>query len=355
VTLVSFVVNLFMKQLAEISRRDFLKLAAAGLLGSLFSGLRLEPAFADDLHADQQGRVTAATINVYDTPSTTGKFVNSYWRDTVLPITGVAISDDEGAHNRVWYQVGGGAYTYSGAVQPVRTLLNQPVAEIPKSGQLAELTVPYSDAHTAADGASKLLYRMYYGTTYWVIALAQALDGTAWYKFWDEKRKKGYYAPAAHLRLVPAAELAPISPGLDYRLKRVQVRLNDQLVVAYEDQVPVYMARASTGAKYYGRYSTPVGRHITNFKRATRHMAAGDLASDGYDLPGVPWVSYLTEKGVSFHGTYWHNDFGRPRSHGCINLTPEAAKWIYLWTQPPVPADQSFEYKDWGTAVAVIE
>jgi len=349
-----------MNPLAEVSRRDFLRLAAAGLLGTLLASLRLDPALADDLPPDQQGRVTAGTINVYDVPSAKGKFVNSYWRDTVLSLAGVAVGEDEGAHNRVWYQVGGNGsapsgYAYSGAVQPVRTLLNQPVAEIPKSGQLAELTVPYSDAHAAADPASKLLYRMYYETTYWVSGLAQAPDGTAWYQFWDEKRNKAYYAPAAHLRIIPAAELAPISPGLDNRLKRVQVRLNDQLVVAYEDQNPVYMARASTGAKYYGRYSTPVGRHISNFKRATRHMAAGDLASDGYDLPGVPWVSYITEKGVSFHGTYWHNDFGRPRSHGCINLTPQAAKWIYLWTQPPVPADRSFEYKEWGTSVEVIE
>jgi len=344
-----------MNTLRDISRRDFLKLAAAGLLGTLFSGLQLAPASADDLPPDQQGRVAADTINVYDVPSTKGKFVNSYWRDTVLPISGVAVSQDESAHNRVWYQLGGEAYTYSGAVQPVRTLLNQPVADIPKSGQLAELTVPFSDARIAADGASRLRYRMYYGTTYWVTALDQAADGTPWYKFWDEKRKQSYYAQAAHLRLLPAAELAPISPRLDYRQKHVQVRLNDQLVIAYEDQNPVYMVRASTGAKYYGRYSTPVGLHITNFKRATRHMAAGDLASDGYDLPGVPWVSYITEKGVSFHGTYWHNDFGRPRSHGCINLTPEAAKWIYLWTQPPVPADHSFEYQEWGTSVEVIE
>ncbi len=61
-------------------------------------------------------------------------------------------------------------------------------------------------------------------------------------------------------------------------------------------------------------------------------MAAGDIASNGFDLPGVPWVLYITESGISFHGTYWHNDYGRPHSHGCINLAPQAAKWLFRWT-----------------------
>lgn len=43
-------------------------------------------------------------------------------------------------------------------------------------------------------------------------------------------------------------------------------------------------------------------------------MAAGDLAASGFDLPGVPWVQYITKSGISFHGTFWHNDYGRPRS-----------------------------------------
>ena len=323
--------------------------------------LHLRPARAEAgaaasgvLPPDQQGRVTAATINVYAAPSEKAGFVNSYWRDTLLPILGVAIGEDESARNRIWYQVGAQAYAYSGTVQPVRTLLNEPVAGIAPNGRLAELTVPYSDAHTAADPAARILYRVYFGTTYWVMALENAADGTAWYRFWDEKRKINGYVPAAHLRLLLASELAPLSPGVDPRLKHIQVRLDDQLVVAYEDRDPVFMARASTGYEWHGHWSTPIGTHITNFKRATRHMAAGDLASDGYDLPGVPWVSYLTETGVSFHGTYWHNDFGRPHSHGCINLTPETAKWIYLWTQPAVPADQSYIYKDFGTTVEII-
>ena len=82
-------------------------------------------------------------------------------------------------------------------------------------------------------------------------------------------------------------------------------------------------------------------------------MAAGDIASSGFDLPGVPWVLYITEGGISFHGTYWHNDYGRPRSHGCINLTPQAAKWVFRWTMPSVPPDKELIYGHVGTKVEI--
>jgi len=67
----------------------------------------------------------------------------------------------------------------------------------------------------------------------------------------------------------------------------------------------------------------------------------------------VPWVLYLTEKGISFHGTYWHNDYGRPRSHGCINLTPQSAKWLFRWTMPTVPFDKEYVYGLVGTRVDI--
>ena len=104
-----------------------------------------------------------------------------------------------------------------------------------------------------------------------------------------------------------------------------------------------------------GRWTTPIGQFITSYKRPTRHMAAGDIASNGFDLPGVPWVLYITKSGISFHGTYWHNDYGRPRSHGCINLTPQASKWLYRWTMPTVKPGKQFAYEYFGTAVHIFE
>ncbi|MCK7483271.1 MAG: L,D-transpeptidase [Candidatus Moduliflexus flocculans] len=77
------------------------------------------------------------------------------------------------------------------------------------------------------------------------------------------------------------------------------------------------------------------------------------MPPSGFDLPGVPWVIYIKENGIALHGTYWHNDYGRPRSHGCINLTPQAAKWLYRWTTPAVPLGKPLVYGYVGTRVDV--
>lgn len=339
----------------HISRRDFLKLSGAGLLGLFLPQFSLELASAQFI-ADQQGRVTTATLNGYDAPALTGKVVKAYWRDVVLPITATVISEDETAYNRVWYKIGEESYVYSGSIQPVRTVLNEPLRDLPEEGALAEVTVPYTDARWDAAKDARFAYRFYYETTHWVVGHVQDVDGNPWYRVYDDKWKFHYHAQANHLRIVPTVELAPLSPDFPAQLKRLEVRLNQQLVIAYEDQTPVFMARIASGGRFSnGTYSTPVGRHMTYHKRPYRHMAAGDLASNGYDLPGVPWVSYITESGVALHGTYWHNDFGRPRSHGCINLSSQAAKWLYRWTQPVVPPNEQMVYERYGTAVDVLE
>jgi lipoprotein-anchoring transpeptidase ErfK/SrfK len=116
------------------------------------------------------------------------------------------------------------------------------------------------------------------------------------------------------------------------------------------------ITKAATGGRFSdGDYTTPFGNYITSRKRPSRHMASEDLAAaNSYDLPGVPWVSYITRSGISFHGTFWHNDFGKPRSHGCINLSPSAASWIYRWTMPVVPFEQRTVEKETGTRVIVL-
>ena len=69
----------------------------------------------------------------------------------------------------------------------------------------------------------------------------------------------------------------------------------------------------------------------------------------------MPWVSFFTGTGVGFHGTYWHNNYGSPRSHGCVNLTPEAAKFLYRWSQPVVPPETAYLHlPGTGTRVEVV-
>lgn len=339
-----------------ISRRDFLKLGGVGLLGLLapqFSSTTFKP--SQIFPADLQGRVTDQTLNIYKLPGFDSEVISIYWRDIILHITGIAISEDVSAYNRIWYQINGSGYAYSGSVQPVKTNLNDPVAKLPKENNLAEVTVPFTDAYALPQKTNEALYRFYYETTHWVDEVSMDSNHNSWYRVIDDKFETHQYVPANHLRLFTDSELSMLSPDVPPEQKRIEVRIGAQLVIAYEAEKPVFMTRASTGGSFNkGIFETPYGRSITFHKRPSAHMAAGNLASNGFDLPGVPWVSYITESGVAFHGTYWHNDFGRPRSHGCINIPSRAAKWIYRWTNPVVPPDVKYRFLDYGTRVDVI-
>ncbi len=303
-----------------------------------------------------QGRVTSKTLWVYDKPSFNAQRVKMYWRDLILPITSVTIDEEEvEAYNRIWYEVGSEGYAYSGNIQPVRTLLNRPAAGVPPEGRLAEVTVPFTDALEAPAPGARVGFRIYYETVHWVLSVVKNPDdGKTWYQILDDKWKVMYFVPGEHLRLLPDEELSPLSPDVDPEKKRIEVHLNDQYLVAYEGDTPILTTRVATGAVLrVGTYYTPRGLFNTYHKRPTRHMAAGDIAASGFDLPGVPWVMYFTESGVSLHGTYWHNDFGHPRSHGCVNLPAQAAKWLFRWTLPVVPSHEEYAYKSPGTKLLI--
>lgn len=346
-----------MSSSASISRREFLKLGGMGLFGLWLPSITNPTPSANFLFpSGQQGRVTDATINIYRSPSFDDEAISIYWKDIVLHITGISISENLSAHNRVWYQINGGGYAYSGSIQPVRTILNDPVTRLPKQNNLAEVTVPFTDAYGLPNKTGKALYRFYYETTHWVDEAIADNENNIWYRISDDKYETFQFVSAKHLRLIPDTELSMLSPEIPPDLKRIEVRLGSQLVIAYEAEKPVFMTRASTGGSFNkGIYATPSGSRVTFHKRPSAHMAAGNLAFNGFDLPGVPWVSYITESGVAFHGTFWHNDFGKPRSHGCINISSQAAKWIYRWTQPLVPPDEKYRFLDFGTRVDVVE
>jgi hypothetical protein len=341
-------------KLEKISRRDFLKLSGLGLAGLFTPPLNFH---FDDPFINLQGRVTARTIWMYDRPSSEATQVQICHRDLLLNITNTAISDDVTSHNRVWYQVGTEGFVYSGNIQPVRTILNTPRMDmdIPTNGLLTEVSVPFTDAYETPDKTSKVAYRMYYETTHWVKAVKTSEGGRVWYQVRDDKYDKLYYARAEHFRIMTEEELAPLSPNTPNVNKKILVQLEEQLLTAYENDLPVFIAPVSTGGIYrVGTYTTPKGSFITYYKRPSRHMAAGDIAASGFDLAGVPWVQYITKSGISLHGTFWHNDFGRPRSHGCINLSVQNAKWLYRWTSPQVSINKEFSFGGVGTNVEIV-
>ena len=119
----------------------------------------------------------------------------------------------------------------------------------------------------------------------------------------------------------------------------IEVSILEQSLVAYEGAKPVYVTLVSTGADGLGdpkeTHSTIRGQFLIHTKHTTTTMS-GDEVGDEFDLREVPYVQYFTE-GYAFHAAYWHDSFGKPRSHGCINLSPIDARWLFSWTDPPVP------------------
>ncbi|MFO0591414.1 MAG: L,D-transpeptidase [Polyangiaceae bacterium] len=121
--------------------------------------------------------------------------------------------------------------------------------------------------------------------------------------------------------------------------KWIDVSILRQALVAYEGEKPVYVTLVSTGADGTGdpkkTHSTIQGAFLIHTKHTTVTMD-GDTVGDEFDFRDVPFVQYFTE-GFALHAAYWHDEFGTPRSHGCVNLAPIDAAYLFGWTDPVVP------------------
>jgi len=330
------------------SRRDFLKVSAAGMLSALLAEAGIDRALAAP---STQGRMTLSGIGLYKEPAFKAAKLHAYGRDEIVSITSEVTGEAGNPFNTRWYELNGEGYTYSGWVQPVESKYQRPAFDIPAAGRLGEVTVPYSITRLQPSLWAKNGYRTYFSTTHWVIGVSvNEHEKSIWYEIYDSHLRKTFFVESADMRLVPFDELTALSPEMNGR-KYIHVDTATQSVTAYEDNTAVLAARCSSGGK---GTKTPLGEFLTYHKGPTIHMTndGASGAGRGYDLPGVPWVTFFTGTGVSFHGTYWHNDYGNPRSHGCVNLLPEDAKFLYRWTSPLVPPDTQYLHQP-GTGTRV--
>jgi len=327
----------------RISRRAVLK--SLGLIGFALTPLQQYTARAatqggspQDLtphwNGEPFGRITFDDMNARAEPNVNAEVLNILKRDMVVPVREAIVGQHVFLNNDLWLETPYG-YLYSSYVQPMHYYLPQtPRADLGE-GMWAEVIVPFSDAYwdtTDAD-PERLVSRQTHKSVYYLKELVKGKDGKSWYLV--EEPYQSYYMRATHLRIIAPEEMSPISPEVDPRDKRVEVDLGKQLVLCYEKEQIVFAARASTGA---GDFGTPRGKFRIHDKRAGTRMIGGS-ASDNvgdYDLPGVPFTAYFTGDWAAIHGAYWHNDFGIPRSHGCVNLPPDASRWIWRWTTPYV-------------------
>ncbi len=341
----------------RITRRSFLKLCAAAS-----AGLAFRPFYpgAGDYSNDALGRVTIYSVSVYAEPNDKSRIICQRYRDEILNLYYEVISKDGPSYNPRWYRVWQG-YVHSAYIERVWNRPNPILDKAPDHPLLGEITVPYSQTQRQIlKGRWEPEYRLYYGSTHWVVGLDPGPDGSPWYRVRDELLAVEYNLPAPHVRLVPASELTPLSPDVPPYKKRIEVALDTQTLTAYEYDTVVLNTKISSGIPNQGPRTaiptqTPTGTfHIEN-KMPSKHMGDGNLTSDlqAYELPGVPWTSFFEPKtGVAFHGTYWHDNFGIMMSHGCVNMRTAEAKWIFRWSTP-VPDPSATHTIGYGTLVIV--
>lgn len=121
--------------------------------------------------------------------------------------------------------------------------------------------------------------------------------------------------------------------GLGSDAKWIHINLSQQTLVAYEGTRPVLASLVSSGIQ--GR-DTPTGLYQINRKFITKTMRGPDDEHGWYEVGEVPWTFYYRGN-FAIHGAYWHNVFGETRSHGCTNLPPADARWLFVWLDPQLP------------------
>ncbi len=213
----------------------------------------------------------------------------------------------------------------TGAVTPAAPAPTTEAA--PSAPPEATPAAPAADAgtvHVVLRGDTLFKIGLKYNVSWTAIQAANGLTDT---KIYVGQRLT---IPAAGSAPQPASDVAapavPSAPSGEG--KRFVVDLSEQMVYAFEGDTLVRSTIVSTGT---WRYPTVVG----TFSVYLRYVAANMRGPD-YFLPNVPYVMYFY-KGYGLHGTYWHNNFGTPMSHGCVNMPTPEAEWAYYWSDYGTP------------------
>ena len=358
----------------RITRRDFLKVGGLTLGGLAFSPFLPGLTDFDDSFVV---RIATKDMPVRKEPTDKSRIELSHYRDELVHVYG-EITAEEPKHNPVWYRVWGG-YLHRGRLHRVRTIYQQPVDSIPEGTRLiADVSVPFTTPYRYSKtfGWQPLSPPLYYGSVHFIEAVEQGpemadYDGP-WYRIFDELDSNvTYYAPAIHMRVLSQDMLSPISPNVPYEDKLIEINLTTQMLYAYEYGNMVFQTNVSSGVPGDPTggagipTTTPTGKFTIMDKVPAKHMGysyfgeqtTGNVLADvdNYVLPGVPWTSFFTPQGHAFHGTYWHENFGSPMSHGCINMRTNEANWLFRWCTPVplAPTNERVATRGLGTPVEI--
>ena len=169
-------------------------------------------------------------------------------------------------------------------------------------------------------------------------------DGRAWYKIhfdewlrYPERTRGVLYIPEEYVRVFKDIGIQNLDEEtLIPTNKYIIVDKSDQMLYAYENKKLFMSQSISSGLP---KTPTPTGTFSIYKKTPTRYMQGPlpGVSPQYYDLPGVPWNLYFTKGGAVIHGAYWHNNFGRKWSHGCINVPLQESEKLYHWADLGIP------------------
>lgn len=335
----------------ELTRRRFLQAMGFGALGLALPSPKPVEARLGAIGPDTPlGRILNYRLFAHSEPNLRSPSVGFYKYDDIIRLPNIFYTEHTKGKKIGWYQLGENSYIQSAWVQPVFNRPNAVADEIPEGGCLGEITMGKTPVYHA-NGTLNINRTFYYENTFWVLAKHVDEFGVPYYELLDDLSGNSWYVRASAVRLVTPEELSPLSPDVAPDAKRVELNLRDFTMRAYEYDRLVFETLVTIGLE---AGSTPIGVWETNRKRPCRRMINEPTDTLDYDLPGVPWVNYITIRGVAFHGAYWHANWGEKMSNGCINMKPMDAKWLYRWTTPVVPFEKYYEVADKGTRVDVI-
>lgn len=267
----------------------------------------------------------------------------------------VAIVEEKTAHGESWGKTKKGRWIAMRELVPARPFLFH--GELVADGKLdlAWVTVEKANVYASekADKATatrvrfeKVRVREEKGTgANVVLRVEDAAGASSWMKARDLSRARPAPPP-------------PEAGGESATERWIDVDLAQQTLVAYEGTKPVFASIVSTGkGPPKTDFATPVGTHriwVKIFTTKMDNLEKEDIEKH-YALEDVPWVQFF-DKAVALHGAFWHRDFGHIHSHGCVNLAPIDARWLYAFTAPHLPIGWTAVYptkSELGTVVRV--
>lgn len=379
-----------MKFNEKLSRREFLKISAFAMGGLTFSGIQKQNPLAYMVYRSRNletnssfnenvlyGRMCigepGTRVPIRREPFIEAPEVGKAWFDDVFIWKREVIPNENNLylfHQGIqrWVETEKG-YIFAEYLQKVKHIPQEPLLQMPKNesgeiGMWVEIVTPYTNLELTKPKnvyqhwiKETIIPRLYYSQVFWAFDVRQnPINKNVEYRL---KQRHGafaddYWVDASVCRYITPEEVSPIHP--DAENKRAIVNLSYQTLSCYEGDEEVFFTRVSTGREIKeGEWITPPVTQPIWRKSISIHMTEGDAAIGAYDLPGIGWSTFINNNGIAVHSTFWHNSFGNPKSHGCVNVRPEDAKWFWRWTEPIVAYDPGDWMAHQGGESTIVE